>query len=285
MADNCCGAVARSGCLLLAVPGGSGALAFCAALPQKADIPGRDSMRLAGHSMLDHSLDLALARRMMVDGQIRPNDVTDLRLIAAFLDVPRERFLPPQRAELAYLELDAPVGDGPVAAGSAPRVLLKPMVLAKLIQAANIGPNDTVLDVGAASGYSSAILARLAGAVVSLEEDAALARMAEACLAEGIGRSEPGGAKIAFVRGPLADGWPDRAPYDAILLNGSTDIVPERLCRQLKDGGRLVCILGSGPGSKAMLYLRDGEDISGRPLFDASAPLLPGFSKVPAFAF
>jgi len=220
-------------------------------------------------------LDLALARRMMVDGQVRPNDVTDLRLIAAFLEVAREQFLPPQQAELAYLELDVAL-DG----GRPPRVLLKPMVLAKLMQAAEIGANDTVLDVGAATGYSSALLARLAGAVVSLEEDATLARMA----AE-IGRSGPGAEKITFVNGTLADGWPARAPYDVILMNGSTDIAPDRLCRQLKDGGRLVCILGSGPGSKAMLYRRDGDDMSGRPLFDAAAPLLPGFSKVPAFAF
>jgi protein-L-isoaspartate(D-aspartate) O-methyltransferase len=220
-------------------------------------------------------LDLALARRMMVDGQIRPNDVTDLRLIAAFLEVAREHFLPPQQAELAYLE-----GDTPVGGGRPPRVLLKPMVLAKLLQAAEIGASDRVLDVGATTGYSSALLARIAGSVVSLEEDAALSAMA----AE-IGRSAPAAEKITFVNGALVDGWSARAPYDVIVVNGSTEIVPDRLCQQLADGGRLVCILGSGPGSTAMLYRKDDGDISGRALFDATAPLLPGFSKVPAFAF
>jgi protein-L-isoaspartate(D-aspartate) O-methyltransferase len=220
-------------------------------------------------------LDLALARRMMVDGQIRPNDITDLRLIAAFLDVAREHFLPAQQAELAYLELDMPVGGG-----RPPRVLLKPMVLAKLMQAAEISADDQVLDVGAATGYSSALLARLAGAVVSLEEDTALSHAA----AE-IGRTESSAKTITFVNGSLVDGWAARAPYDVIVMNGATEIVPDRLCQQLKDKGRLVCILGAGPGSKAMLYRKDGNDISARPLFDATAPLLPGFAKVPAFAF
>lgn len=217
--------------------------------------------------------DFAAARRMMVDGQVRPSDVTDLRLIAAMLEVPRERFLPPEQAPLAYLDLDAAVN------ANASRRLLKPMVLAKLIHAAEIVPTDLVLVVGSATGYSSAVLARVAGSVVALEEDANLARQASEVL------SATGTAFVTPVTGPLVNGWPNQSPYDVILLNGATEIVPQALCKQLKDGGRLVCVLGSGPGSKAMLYRNAGGEISGRPIFDATAPLLPGFAKAPAFAF
>lgn len=219
-------------------------------------------------------LDFTAARRMMVDGQIRPSDVTDLRVIAAFLDVPRERFVPARQAPLAYLDIDLPLGEGP-----ASRSLLKPMVLAKLIQAAALDENDHVLDVGAATGYSSAILSQLAGSVVSLEQDAALVRQgAEALQAASV-------TPVIGVIGPLAAGAPAHAPYDVILVNGAVEQEPAQLCAQLKDGGRLLCVLGAGAAGKAMLYLRDGAETSSRPLFDAAAPLLPGFAKVPAFVF
>ena len=213
--------------------------------------------------------DFAAARRMMVDGQVRTADVTDLRLQAAMLDIPRERFVPAASAGLAYLDLDLPVGGT--------RRLLKPMVLAKLIQAAEIGPADHVLDVGCATGYAAAVLARVAGSVVALEEDKKLAVATSAALA--------GIANVTCASGALAAGWPGAAPYDAILLEGATDVVPHALCAQLKDGGRLACVLGSGPGAKAMLYRRSGDDFGGRPIFDAAAPLLPGFVKQPVFAF
>jgi protein-L-isoaspartate(D-aspartate) O-methyltransferase len=216
--------------------------------------------------------DFAAARRMMVDGQVRTNDVTDLRLIAAMLEVPRERFVGPALAPLAYLDRDVPVGES----GGARR-LLKPMVLAKLIQAADVGENDRVLDVACATGYSSAVLARLAGTVVALEEDAALARRASETLRAT--------RNITVVTGALTAGWPAAAPYDVILLNGATEIVPQTLLRQLKDGGRLVGVLSSGPAGKAMLYCRSGEETGGRPIFDAAAPVLLGFVKPPAFAF
>lgn len=218
--------------------------------------------------------DFAAARRMMVDGQIRPSDVTDLRVIAAFLDVPRERFAPPRQAPLAYLDFDLPLREGPAA-----RCLIKPMVLAKLIQAAAPGEGDRVLDVGAATGYSSAILSRLCGSVVSLEEDAALVREGAPAL------QEAAVAPVTGVVGPLAAGAPGQAPYDVILVNGAVEDLPPALCAQLKDGGRLVCVRGAGVAGKAMLYLKDGDEMSGRPLFDATAPLLPGFAKVPVFVF
>lgn len=217
--------------------------------------------------------DFAAQRRNMVDGQVRTADVTDLRIISAMLEVPRERFVPPQSASLAYLDLDLPVGTG----GAGRRCLLKPMVLAKLIQAADIAPTDRVLDAACATGYAAAVLARMAGEVVALEQDESLAQAARAALRPV--------ANVSVVTGPLDRGWPASAPYDVILLEGATEVPPHDLCRQLKDGGRLVCVLGSGPGAKAMLYLRSGDDVGGRPIFDATAALLPGFVKPPAFAF
>jgi protein-L-isoaspartate(D-aspartate) O-methyltransferase len=213
--------------------------------------------------------DSAVARRHMVDGQVRTADVTDLRLISAMLEIPRERFVPAASAGLAYIDLDVPVG--------ADRRLLKPMVLAKLIQALDLSGSDRVLDVGCATGYGAAVLARVAGEVIALETDPGLAKSAGSELS-----SQP---NIRLVTGALADGWPAGAPYDAILLEGATEVVPSALCRQLKDGGRLVCVLGSGPGPKAMLYRRSGEEVGGRPIFDATAALLPGFAKPQVFAF
>lgn len=213
--------------------------------------------------------DFVSARRHMVDGQIRTTDVTDLRVISAMLEVPRERFVPPASAAIAYLDLDVPVG--------AYRRLLRPMVLAKLLQAAELEATDRVLDVGCATGYTAAVLARIAGQVVALEQDAGLAKAAGDALS-----SQP---NVDLVGGALAEGWPQGAPYDVVVLEGATEVMPDALCQQLKDGGRLVCVLGSGPGSKAMLYRRSGAEVGGRPIFDASAALLPGFAKTPVFAF
>ena len=213
----------------------------------------------------------ATARRHMVDGQVRTADVTDLRIISAMQDVPREHFVPPASAGLAYLDLDLPIGDG------ASRRMLKPMVFAKLIHAAELVSTDRVLDVGCATGYGAAVLARVASQVVALEQDANLAQAARAALAAQ--------SNVSVVSGPLTGGWPQGAPYDVILLEGATEIVPQAFLSQLKDGGRLVCILGSGPGAKAMLYRRSGQELGGRPIFDAAGGLLPGFARAPAFAF
>jgi len=219
--------------------------------------------------------DFAAARRMMVDGQVRTADVTDLRLLAAMLELPRERFFPTNKAPLAYLDLDVPVNEP----GQPVRRLLKPMVLAKLIQAAGIAESDAVLDVGCASGYSTALLTHLAGSVVGLEEDAALARQA----ADAMSWAQLPNAKI--VTGPLAQGCVGEGPYDVILLQGSAEVIPPALFDQLKNGGRLICVLGRGPQGKAMFYRRAEVDISGRPVFDAAAAALPGFAKPPEFVF
>jgi protein-L-isoaspartate(D-aspartate) O-methyltransferase len=215
--------------------------------------------------------DTVAARRMMVDGQVRTADVTDLDLIAAMQTVPRERFVPPALAEQAYRDGDIAIGGG--------RVLLKPMVLAKLIQAAQVGGGSHVLDVGCGTGYSSAVLARVAGSVVALEQDEALAQHAKATLAA------IGGGSVTVATAPLTAGWPAAAPYDVILLNGATEVVPEALGGQLKPDGRLACIFGRGPIGKAMIYRLAEGHLVGRPVFDAAAPLLPGFVAAPAFVF
>jgi protein-L-isoaspartate(D-aspartate) O-methyltransferase len=215
--------------------------------------------------------DAATARRLMVEGQVRTADVTDSELLAAMLALPRERFVPPPLTELAYLDTDLPI--------AANRALLKPMVLAKLIHAARVGSSDHVLDVACASGYSSAVLGRMAGSVVALEEDAELARQAKDALAASAA------ANVEVVVGPLPAGWPARAPYDVIMLEGAAEIVPDEFGRQLKTDGRLVCVHGRSPAAKAMIYRRIEGRLVGRPIFDAAARLLPGFAAPPAFVF
>jgi protein-L-isoaspartate(D-aspartate) O-methyltransferase len=218
--------------------------------------------------------DFAAARRMMVDSQVRPSDVTDQRIIAAMSELPRERFVPERNAALAYLDCDVAVTEG-----APPRRLLKPMVLAKLIQAADIGPEDRVLDVGCTTGYATAVLARLAASVVALEEDGTLARLAR----ENLARVN---AKADVVTSALPDGWQARSPYNVILINGAVERVPDAMFRQLSPGGRLMAIVGRGPAPKAMRYLATGDGrASGVPLFDASAALLPGFAEPPVFVF
>jgi protein-L-isoaspartate(D-aspartate) O-methyltransferase len=218
-------------------------------------------------------VDFAQARRTMVDSQVRPSDVTDLKLIAAMLEVPREQFVPAARRAVAYLDMDVPVD------GQSGRALLKPMVLSKLLQAAGVGEGDRVLDVGCTTGYAAAVLAKLAGQVVALEEDIALARIAGETLAAS------GVTNVSVVSGPLHKGWERDAPYDVILVEGASEVVPAALLAQLKDGGRLVAVIGSGPMGKATIYRSAGGGATGQTLFDATAPLLPGFARPAAFVF
>jgi protein-L-isoaspartate(D-aspartate) O-methyltransferase len=230
-------------------------------------------------------VDFRAARRAMVDGQIRTNGVTDLDLIGAMLDVPREAFVPEQQAALAYLDRDLAL---PSRSG-APRYLIKPEVTAKLIQAAEVTPQDRVLVVGAASGYSAAILGRLAAAVVALEEDPGLAELAQANL------RRLGVANVTVAPGSLSAGWPATAPYDVILVEGGVETVPQGLFDELSRGGRLITVRYEGSGDapghvdgkvgKATIYRDVRGEVGGRALFDASAPLLPGFAKARAFVF
>ena len=216
-------------------------------------------------------IDYAQARRMMVDCQVRPSDVTDQDLLAVMLELPRERFAPEALASVAYLDRDIAVDPK--------RALIKPMVLARMIQAAQIAPGERALDVAGGSGYSAAILARLAGSVVALEDAAARTqRCGEILQALGI-------ANVTAVTGPLDAGWPALAPYDVILVNGALEVEPHGLFGQLNEGGRLICIFGVGPVGKVMLYRKDRGEIGNRPLFDAAEPVLPAFTRAPAFTF
>lgn len=222
--------------------------------------------------MLDTAaFDTTQARRMMVDGQVRPSDVTNLDVLGAMLEVPREVFVPPALSGQAYLDCDLPISEG--------RALLKPMVLAKIIQSAQVGSDDHVLDIGCGTGYSAAILAKLAGSVVALEEDAALARQAQTALAA------TGAGSVVVATGPLTAGWPAAAPYDVILFEGATEIVPEPLGRQLKPDGRIVAIFGRSPASKCVVYRMIDGRLVGRAIFDAAAPVLPGFVAPAVFVF
>jgi protein-L-isoaspartate(D-aspartate) O-methyltransferase len=215
------------------------------------------------------------ARQNMVDCQVRPSDVTDIRIIDAMLEVPRELFVPPSQRALAYLDLDLDVseGDGPK------RFLIKPAVTARMLQAADIKSTDKVLVVGCATGYTAAVVAKFAGQVVATEVDTALTAKAAAALS-GLGL-----ANAAIRSAAVADGDAADAPYDVIVLNGATEILPENLFRQLKEGGRLVGVFATMKPPRAAIVTHTHGDFGHRALFDAMAPVLPGLERIPAFVF
>jgi len=215
------------------------------------------------------------ARQNMVDCQVRPSDVTDVPIIDAMLDVPREAFVPQNQRALAYLDLDLDVSDG----ASVKRFLIKPAVLARMLQAAEIKATDTVLVVGSATGYAAAVVAKIAGQVTATESDSSLAAKAGTAVA-GLGL----GAVTVRVAA-AADGDQAAAPYDVIVLNGATEIIPEGLFRQLKPGGRLVGVFATTLPPRATIVTHSHDDFGHRALFDAVAPVLPGLERVPAFVF
>jgi protein-L-isoaspartate(D-aspartate) O-methyltransferase len=217
--------------------------------------------------------DFSAARTFMVEGQIRTNDVTDPRITGAMFTLERERFVPPAWKTLAYSDSEIPAAEG------SKRMLPTPVVTARLIRTADIKSSDYVLHIGAATGYGSAILAKLANSVVALEEDAALAKAASDNLsALGIGN-------VAVVTGPLVKGYPAEGPYDVIVIEGAVETLPDQLASQLKDDGRLVAIHGAGRTGRGTLFRKTQSGLSGSPFFDAAAPLLPGFVAPPAFVF
>ncbi|MDZ4734901.1 MAG: protein-L-isoaspartate O-methyltransferase [Rhodospirillaceae bacterium] len=211
------------------------------------------------------------ARRNMVDCQLRTNRVTDEAVLAAFESVPRERFVPAGRRAVAYVDDDIEIAPG--------RFLMEPMVLARLVQEAMIGTNDVAMVIGCSVGYSAAIVSRVAGTVVAIEQDPDLAARANNLLREF------GADNVAVFQALHAEGYAGQAPYDAILIDGAVDHVPATLFDQLGEGGRLVAVRRAGPVGEAILFLKVGGVISERTLFDAAIPVLPGFERRPEFAF
>jgi len=204
----------------------------------------------------------------MVDNQIRPADVTDPHVLAAMGAVARENFVPRAARAIAYADVPVEVAPG--------RFLLEPRCFAKLLQLAAITAEDRILDVGCATGYSAAVLARLGGKVVAVEQDADLMRVASESLAT---------TTVVLVQGALIDGARAEGPFDVIMVEGAIEQVPETLLAQLAEGGRLVAVMNDGPQGKATLFLKEHGGIGRRAVFDAAAPVLAGFKKMMGFVF
>ncbi|TRW97452.1 protein-L-isoaspartate O-methyltransferase [Paracoccus sp. M683] len=215
--------------------------------------------------------DFAINRTMMVDTQVRPNDVTRYPLIEAMLTIPREEFVPDSRRGVAYSGENLPMGGN--------RVLLEPRTLAKMIETLNIEPSDLILDLGCGYGYSAAVLARMAEAVVAIEEDEDFVREAEHRI------SAAGIDNVVVLRNPLVAGYAKQGPYDAILISGgAVEEVPEMVTEQLKEGGRIAALFLEGNLGVVRSGLKVNGRINWRYAFNAHAPLLSGFAITRGFA-
>jgi protein-L-isoaspartate(D-aspartate) O-methyltransferase len=227
-------------------------------------------------------IDFPAARATMVESQLRTDRVTDRRVLGAFASLPRERFVPAEKCDLAYS--DAALEVWPSFDGGPARFLLAPVVLARLVQLASVEAKDAVLDIGCATGYSTAVLAQLAASVTAVEAEPELAAAARETL-EALGVTN-----ATVIPGDLPRGAPEVGPFDVVLLNGSVPEVPETLLAQLKEGGRLVAIVagalqGRPRQGKACLLVKVDGEASGLPHFDANARMLPGFAPSPSFTF
>ena len=214
--------------------------------------------------------DFASRRTMMVDTQVRPSDVTKFPIIEAMLAVPREDFVPADMREAAYVGENIAIAPG--------RSILDPRTLAKMLDALDIQPDELVLDIGAGLGYSTAVIGRLAEAVVAVEEIEALLPAAQAALA----RHSVDNALL--LAGPLAAGAAKHGPYDVVTIEGAVEVVPAALLAQLKDGGRIGCLFLEGALGSCRIGYKIGGGITWRFAFNAFAPVLPGFARAPAFA-
>lgn len=208
----------------------------------------------------------------MVDNQLRPNKVTDERVIAAMGSIPRECFVPNDLQGVAYVDEDLPIGED--------RVLIEPMVLARMLQAAEITSDDVVLDLGSGTGYTAAVCAKIAATVVSVESDPRLAAEASRIL------SELECDNVVTIEAPMNEGYPRQAPYDVILFSGAVSEIPDDILRQLGEGGRLVAVVAPpGQVSSAVLARNCDGTHAMRKLFDASIAYLTGFVREPGFVF
>ncbi len=213
--------------------------------------------------------DFQTRRVMMVDTQVRPSDVTKFPIIAAMLAVPREVYVPADRREAAYVGENVDIGAG--------RVMLEARTLAKLLDALDVQPDELVLDIGCGLGYSTAVIARLADAVISVEEDAGHAMTAQRIL------NQEGVDNAAVITGPLVAGSPKHAPYDAIIVQGGVEVVPAAVLDQLKVGGRIAALFMEGALGVARIGYKSADRITWRSVFNASAPVLPGYHMTRAF--
>lgn len=222
-------------------------------------------------------MDFEAARIKMVDNQIRTTDVTSHSVLTAFLTVPREAFVPAHLKLLAYIDEDTQIA--PAANGGPGRFIMEPSPLAKLLQLGAITKDDLVLEIGCGTGYAAAVLSLLAGSVVAVESDEALAASATEKL------SELGYDNVAVVTGDMEKGYAAEAPYDVIFINGAVEDVPEALLSQLREGGRLIAVVGYGNAARARLYVRTGKSYSCNDYFNAAVRPLPGFRKAEEFVF
>ncbi len=216
-------------------------------------------------------MELARARDMMVESQVRTADVTDPRIIHAMRTLPRERFMPAHKRALAYADIEVDVAPG--------RSLMRPRDLAKLIQSLAPQANERALEIAGATGYGAAILASMCREVVTLDPDPDLSFAAHAAL-ESCALTNAKTVSTAAI-----DGWKDEGPYDLILLNGSAEIVPDAWLAQLAPGGRLGVIVRQGAAGSARIYTRGAEAVAYRTMFDAAPPVATGLAKPPTFAF
>jgi protein-L-isoaspartate(D-aspartate) O-methyltransferase len=217
--------------------------------------------------------DFATARTNMVDNQIRPNGVTDSRIIDALSAVKREDFVPEAQRAIAYMD-----GDVPLKGVSTPRFLIEPMAFAKMLQLAELKETDRVLDIGAATGYGAAVLSELVGHVVAVEQDASLFEQAGLNLNNRV--------NVSLIQNALRDGHARGAPYDLILISGAVEMVPEPLFSQLSEGGRLIAALVTQGIGRCCVWVKQGSSHTRRSAFDISVATLPGFENPPiGFAF
>lgn len=213
--------------------------------------------------------DFTVRRRIMVDTQVRPSDVTKFPIIEAMLTVPREPFVPASQREAAYCGDNIDLGGG--------RVLLEPRTLAKMLDALDVSADELVLDIGCGYGYSSAVVARMAQAVVAVEEDETMMGEAEELL------SDIGADNVILHAGPLTEGAAEHGPYDVIIVQGGVGDLPEPLEAQLKEGGRIACILMNGALGSVSIGYKLGGVVTWRFEFNAGAPVLAGFEKQRSF--
>lgn len=216
--------------------------------------------------------DLALARMNMVKGQVRTNRVTDPRVVAALSEVPRERFVPRALRGIAYIDEDLEIAPG--------RYMVEPMVLARMLHELALTGDELALEIGAARGYGTALLARLCNTVIGIEEDPELAEKASAML------TETGADNAAIVEGPLTAGYAKQGPYDVILFEGAVAEIPQGIRDQLAEGGRMAAVVIDENGvGRATIHLKTAGTVSSRIMFDAATPVLPGFERQPGFVF